>query len=139
MFKTTSILYRRSKRCDLYRFLYRKYLKSLKSSVFLSNNDPRRVILVSDPNIANAFIIDHDWLRISHMNCEVTIHRHLVPIINNVVDNYPYYNRSQGKDHFFMAVYDTGPFCNMQCVTKHNKETHTNILSRISNSSFIGK
>ena len=115
-------------------FLYAKYLADLSGPV-LAEGDPRKAILVTDPSQANAFIIDHYYLRLYKGHCDKVTKHHLVPIIRNVIENYPYFNRSYGYDHFFMAAYDNGAFCQLECATD---ETNA-ILNRIRNVSFIGK
>lgn len=116
-------------------YLFRKYLQELSTAPELSSDDPRRVMIVSDPNQANAFVIDHNWMKLTRHRCGEVTERHLIPIITNVLENYPFFKRSQGRDHFFMAVYDKGPFCDMQCFTDDTRR----ILDRIVNVSFIGK
>lgn len=86
-----------------YRHLFRKYLEAFSHSNYVDELDPRKSIIVTDPEQANAFLIDHEWIRATRNHCDTTIQDHLVPIINNVIDNYPYFNRSQGKDHFFLG------------------------------------
>jgi hypothetical protein len=79
-----------------------------------------------------------------------SVENHLRPIINNVVDNYPYYNRSFGHDHFLVYPYDFGVLCS----GRHLREDWSEIdncpidetvghkyfchVSRIINTSFIG-
>ena len=88
-----------------------------------------RSIATDDPNEADVFIIDHEWLCLRIGNEEFmrrdvgpgffkvpfmgeTIARqHLKPIFDNVVFNYSYFNRSLGHDHFMTSVMDNGPFC----------------------------
>lgn len=79
-----------------------------------------------------------------------SVEHHLRPIVNNVVDNYPYYNRSNGHDHFLVYPYDFGVLCS----GRHLREDWSEIsncpvdekvghkyfchVSRIINTSFIG-
>lgn len=79
-----------------------------------------------------------------------SVEKHLRPIINNVVDNYPYYNRSYGHDHFLIYPYDFGVLCS----GRHMREDWSEIdncqvdeqvghkyfchVARILNTSFIG-
>jgi hypothetical protein len=92
-------------------------------------------MIVTNPDEANVFLIDHEWLRYTMKDCGESIAHHMARIVHNVVDLYPYYNRSGGRDHFMMAVYDHGAFCDMQCVGENDKS----ILRRILGASFIGK
>lgn len=115
--------------------LFKQYLQSYNKLRFL-NDSNENYILTTNPDDANLFIIDHQWLTIATISCHHVYHDHLLPIINNVLYNYPYYNRSNGQDHFFFALYDHGPFCHTHC----DKDMHIqNALLRISNASFIGK
>ena len=65
-----------------------------------ADNDSRRAILVTNPDEANAFLIDHRW-------GIGTLDGHLKPVINNVIHSYPYFNRSGGHDHFFVCTWYT--------------------------------
>lgn len=88
-----------------------------------------------------------------HCNFRVmknSVEKHLRPIINAVVDRYPYYNRSFGHDHFLVYPYDFGVLCS----GRHLREDWTEIddcpvdisvghkyfchVTRILNTSFIG-
>ena len=93
--------------------VFPSYLKEIqrKSSRY-SNADYRKHLIVDDPAEANIFLIDHHWVTKSDLypNCTSFFQQHLFPIINNVVDNYPYHNKSDGKNHFMMSVYDNGAF-----------------------------
>lgn len=98
-------------------------------------DDHRRNLVVDDPEQANVFIIDHDWVSVSRKHCSLAIEKHLTPIINNVIYNYPFFNRSFGRDHFFFAVYDNGAFCSLQpCEERRDRS----ILYKIFNVSQIG-
>ena len=86
-------------------------------------------IATKDPNEADVFIINHEWicLRVGNEEFErrdfgplfpkqpfwgETIAReHLKPIFDNVIFNYPFFNQSFGHDHFMTNVFDNGPFC----------------------------
>ena len=117
-------------------YLYPDYLREMITSE--SNNSFTRneqdfrkeIVVVSDPQKANAFIIDNWWFG---YGCQTVAEKHLIPIINNVINSYPYYNRSFGSDHFFFAVYDNGPFCNPAC----HRESGL-AVRRLINVSFIG-
>lgn len=139
--------------------MFRLYLSSYANDTRykISDDDSRKHMIVSDPEQANVFIINHDWIRTNRYHCEEALEKHLVPIVNNIVDNYPYYNRSQGLDHFFLgltclsslfyccydvidvAVYDEGPFCRHNCVEADKSQIHQQAIARIANASFIGK
>ncbi len=82
----------------------RRILNSKKKYSF---EDSRRSLVVDKPEEANAFIIDHNWITRGHLytNCTEFYIRNMFPIINTVVDKYPYFNRSGGRDHFFFAVH----------------------------------
>jgi hypothetical protein len=110
-------------------------LKQSASNPSISINDSRKLMVVNDPSIANAFLIDHDWYRHTKKDCGGAVWKHMKPIIENVIDHQPYFNRSQGRDHFYMAVYDRGPFCDMQCVRTADERK---IIERLENASYIG-
>lgn len=116
-------------------YLFRKYLQDVASTSQVSASDARKLMLVSDASQANAFIIDHNWMRLTRTKCDMVTEKHLVPIINNVLHNYPYFYRNGGRDHFFMAIYDKGALCDMECFHDGTRA----ILNKISNVSFIGK
>ena len=79
-----------------------------------------------------------------------SVENHLRPIINNVVDNFPYYNRSSGHDHFLVYPYDFGVLCSGRYLREDWREIddcqvddklgHKYFchVSRIINTSFIG-
>ena len=72
------------------------------------NNSAFKPFLVSDPEEANVFIIEHRQLKLSSLGggeCDNLLHKHLAVIVDNVIFNYPYYNRSNGWNHFYMAMY----------------------------------
>ena len=77
-----------------------------------AKDDSRKNLVVADHSIANAFIINHNWVTRSELypNCTFFYKKHMYPVINQVVDEHPYYNKSDGRDHFFFAVYDNGAF-----------------------------
>lgn len=65
--------------------------------------------IVKYPSQANAFFIDlrlEYALHITNMSIN-----YVEPIIRNVVENYPFYNRSNGRDHFLFALFDQGILC----------------------------
>lgn len=126
------------------RYLFINYLKGLKNSEVADN---RRKMVVDDPSRANVFIIEHDWLRMNWIKCHINIEQHLTPVINNVVDNYPYYNLSNGRDHFFLALFDHGILCEADCANNSqgkecddicSKNPIARVVARIANASFIG-
>eukprot|EP01041_Mallomonas_annulata_P006117 gene6117-12384_t len=78
----------------------------------------------SNPEEANVFIVDHEWicLRVGSEPPKQSPERikfsgnaiakdHIFPIWKNVIESYPYFNRSYGHDHFTTFVFDNGPFC----------------------------
>jgi len=79
---------------------------------------------------ADLFMVNHEWicLRIANEEThwrrdrkktggvnewtgEIIALQHLKPIFDAVLNDYPFYNRSGGKDHFMVMNYDNGPFC----------------------------
>lgn len=79
---------------------------------------------------ADLFMVNHEWICLRIANEETHWRRdkkrtgginkwtgeaiaveHLKPIFDSVLIDYPYYNRSGGKDHFMTMIYDNGPFC----------------------------
>jgi len=110
--------------------LFIRHNQQLKSSFITSNH--------SD---ANAFIIQHHWFTGIYRHCGELLHSHLIPIVDNVLINFPYYNRSNGRDHFFFSVYDNGVYDNRSECWSESEQYITKLrqtLSRISNVSFIG-
>ena len=65
-----------------------------------SDDDSRRAMLVTNPDEANAFLIDYRW-------GIGTLDGHLKPVINNVILSYPYFNRCGGHDHFMICTWYT--------------------------------
>lgn len=123
----------------LFRYLFIEYLRSL---VSVEIADSRSQMIVDDPENANAFMINHNWLEISEGHCttieyvyNITWKEHVVPVIENVVFQLPYFNKTKGQDHFFMAMYDFGPFCHAQCDMYDEKS----IVLLLRNASYIGK
>lgn len=120
-------------------YLFRKYLYALNDHV--PSDDPRRVMIVDDPSKANAFLIDHDYMRLVRGNqCDDLRNKHMKVIIDNVVNNLPYFNRTNGADHFFMAVYDNG-YCAVTCeqdVYQTDKSLKTSVFYRLLKANAIG-
>ena len=118
--------------------LYRKYLKALKSHV--GEDDPRHNMVVDDPSQANAFIIDNDYMRLTKVaKCE-GVRKHMDAVVHNVVDVNPYFNRSNGEDHFFMAVYDKS-YCAVTCeaeIYERDKSMKSSAFYRILKANAIG-
>lgn len=94
-------------------------------------------ILVTDPNFANAFLIDHHHSVLqfhAKSGCSQIVRNHLIPILDNVIYKYPYYNRSGGADHFFFATYDKGEICSDWC----SDEDKALYIPKLRNVSLIG-
>ena len=88
-----------------------------------------RTLATSNPDEADVFVIDHEWMclrvgneehaRKSHwadaardrFSGDLIAKEHMLPVFKHVVERYPYFNRSGGRDHFLTMVYDNGPFC----------------------------
>eukprot|EP01041_Mallomonas_annulata_P009025 gene9025-18688_t len=81
-------------------------------------------LYTTNPDQANLFLIEHDFtclftsgfltypqLPMHIYRMRFIYNRHLRPILNNVTHNYPYFNRSGGKDHIFIMLTDFGPYC----------------------------
>ena len=91
--------------------LEHKFIEYLQINHALSikiNNSAFKSFLVSNPEEANAFIIEHRQLKLSSLGgseCDNLLHKHLSVIVDNVIFNYPFYNRSNGRNHFYMAMY----------------------------------
>jgi hypothetical protein len=92
-------------------------------------------MVVTDASLANAFLIDHNWMQYERKDCRKALDHHINAIIKNVVDFSPFYNRSHGHDHFMINVYDHGAFCDMEC-SNHGDGS---FIYKIANASFIGK
>jgi len=93
-------------------------------------------VVVNDPSTANAFLIEqhHTNLQIGLQNCAYVLKEHLLPILDNVINNYPYFNRSKGADHFYFSVYDKGEICSDWC-TPQDQALY---LPKLENVSLIG-
>lgn len=77
-------------------------------------------IFTNNSEEADYFLIPHDFSCIfleaqynitvlKYLN-RILSRRHLTPIIREVVQQYPYFNRSNGADHLFVMTYDHGPY-----------------------------
>lgn len=98
-------------------------------------------MITNNPSEANAFIVYHNWITGGFRHCGEFLDGHLQPIVNNVVDNFAYYNLSNGLNHYFFAVYDRGVYDNRtECWTGSDEYLNKlrKTLSQISNASFIG-
>jgi len=113
---------------------FTEYFKQL-HNLSIQNSSSFKSILVSDPSEANVFLIDHWTLRMAFFGEKEApkIWSHLKAIVENVIKNYPYYNRSQGYDHFFIATSDHGAICDSTWFG-----TKVEHITRIINASFIG-
>jgi hypothetical protein len=120
---------------------YIAYSKDILSNkTVFPEKDPRNSMFVTDPELANVYIIDHRWVG---TYCPVVLNDHLIPIIHDVIHKYPYFNRSYGHDHFFFAVYDSGPVCLPACASFDNtknsgKLSIHDLMKLIWNVTFIG-
>lgn len=115
-------------------YLLLEYFRSFEMS-----NDQRKFMITKDAKEANIFLIDHQWLRIVNDHCpepwrSSVFTDHLIPIIHNVLYNFPFYNQSNGHDHFFLGLYDLGPWCKMLCDLKDERSE----LILLRNASYIG-
>lgn len=127
--------------------LFPEYLKTIRKNKHrYRTKDPRKYLIVDDPEKANAFIIDHHWITRAELypNCSEFFKKHMHPVINTVADNYPYLNQSNGRNHFMMAVHDNGAFSTKfpyaPCFQKNdNLDSIWNrkVFNRIRNISFI--
>lgn len=125
-------------------YLFIEYLQQFQSNQTLLNslsiNDPRRYMIVNESHQANAFIINHQILRIINDQCGPGVQKriwskHIIPIIDHMKLDYPYFNKSYGgHDHFFISMYDFGIFCGHLCDVP-NKRLE---LLQLRNVSFIG-
>jgi hypothetical protein len=79
---------------------------------YLRNNN----LVTTDPSEADYFLIDHDYACLQSTNRN-TSHgpnqgefkqKYLTSLIENVMYNYPHYNRSGGYDHLIMFTIDSG-------------------------------
>jgi hypothetical protein len=94
----------------------------LQAERHIPNYFRRSVINTDNPEEADFFLIDHDFSCIIN-NCvsskmgilpcyhQVAFGKHLKPVIDRVVMDYPYFNRSQGRDHLFVFLMDAGARC----------------------------
>lgn len=118
-------------------YIFIEYLKKIfiEKDSYL-HGDPLKYLVVDDPEQANVFFIEAYWFGIE---CPDSTERHRVPILNNVVDNYPYYNRSGGYDHFMFTVYDNGGLCDVGCSEAEVcNGRYSCVIQKIKGASFIG-
>lgn len=107
--------------------------------------------MVSEESGADDSYVAHRiYCSLSNRVMKNSVDNHLRPIVNNVVDNYPYYNRSFGHDHFLVYPYDFGVLCSGRHLREdwseiENCQVDTSVghkyfchVSRILNTSFIG-
>lgn len=70
-------------------------------------------LIVEDQAKANAFFIELIWrndFSLEAEDCSTFIEHRLRPVVYNVVHKQPYYNQSQGRNHFMMSLTDNGIF-----------------------------
>jgi hypothetical protein len=84
-------------------FLLIKYFRSLRN---VPADDSRSGMIVDDPEKANLFFINH-CLETCRLQPDEKS-PYMKGIIDNVLFNYPFYNRSGGRDHYFFGLYDHG-------------------------------
>jgi hypothetical protein len=104
------------------------------------SDDPRYNMLVTNPEEANAFLIDCRWIAHVHKRPsgeqDATV-SYLIPIVNKVINDYPYFNRTMGADHFLIQMFDNGPFGNMVGLPNGDDLFHST-MRRLANTNFIG-
>ena len=84
-------------------FLLIKYFRSLRN---VPPNDSRIGMIVDDPGKANLFFINHCLESCRLQPDEKS--PYINGIIDNVLFNYPFFNQSGGRDHYFFGLYDHG-------------------------------
>jgi hypothetical protein len=91
--------------------------------------------------MANAFFIEHHMMSLAHRGGKeacVLIANHLRDVTRNVVDAMPYFNKTNGRDHFFVSMFDHWPFCEHVCHQHELAGEITMLLLRLENANFIG-
>jgi hypothetical protein len=108
------------------------------------SDDSRYNMLVTNPEEANAYLIDCRWISHIHSpnrqnNIDPTV-SYLLPIVNKVINSYPYFNRTMGADHFFIQTFDNGPFGQMVGVPPGDpqKTLFYSTMKRLAKTNFIG-
>ena len=61
----------------------------------------------------------------------------MLPIFESIINNYPYYNRSQGRDHILIFLLDNGPFCGSGHIQPYMEVVH-HILTLMKNCIIVG-
>ena len=73
----------------------------------------RSVVLAESPETADLFLVDHDTVCLSLMrqHRSINLDDYVQRLLRPVIHEYPYFNRSKGRDHMFVYVCDNGAFC----------------------------
>ena len=86
-------------------YLFTNYLKMLVN--LTSSSDHRKNIIVTNPEDANIFLIDHKLFNGIFQDVEeMTLY--IKTIIDHVLNDFPYYQRYGGSDHYFFGVHSNG-------------------------------
>eukprot|EP00667_Euglena_gracilis_P008585 EG_transcript_8684 len=65
--------------------------------------------IVTNPETADFFWVPNTLY--VHKGSDEYVHHALLPFLDHIVHDYPYFNRSRGNDHIFVYVWDNGPIC----------------------------
>jgi hypothetical protein len=91
-------------------FTVLKYFQLLQK---LPQEDHRKHMVVADPEKANIFLIEHYTENFdppvgTDKQVEKFREIYALKVVNSVITAFPFYNRSGGRDHYFLGVYDKG-------------------------------
>jgi hypothetical protein len=97
-------------------YLFTEYLTMISKST--DHQDHRKNMIVTNPEHANTFLIDHRVFNGVFSSVDEMV-LYIRAVIDRVVDELPYYNRNGGKDHYFFGVHSNGDHFSSTSFTSH--------------------
>jgi hypothetical protein len=86
-------------------YLFTDYLQLISESS--NHQDHRKKMIVTNPEHANTFLIDHRVFNGQFFSVDEMV-VYIRTLIDRVVLDLPFYNRTGGKDHYFFGVHSNG-------------------------------
>ena len=110
----------------------------LSTHTFTNNSDEADFFLI--PHDTSCIILEAQYnITVLRYLNRVLARRHLIPILREVVQRYPFFNRSGGADHLFVMTYDHGPYESFRPNIRYLIDTLENATMLLNFGSVIGR